>query len=227
MQTLSLKTALDGRPSPSLDQAPALAHGALRHLAPKELVFAEGDPITHIYRIETGAIALYKVLPDGRRQIVGFAYAGDLIGLGDQAEHVMNAQAIQPTRLRCIPIAALYRSAAQDPLLGLQLYAAVARELAATRDLMLTTGQRSATERVASFLLAFSRRNARNGRDPAEFELQMTRGDIGDFLGLTIETVSRTFTRLRMQGLIELPQSNRVRLVDLGLLEALATGVED
>jgi CRP/FNR family transcriptional regulator len=115
-------------------------------------------------------------------------------------------------------------SAAKDPALGFKLYEALARGLAATRDLMLTTGQRSATERVVSFLLAFSRRNERNGQDPSEFELPMTRSDIGDFLGLTIETVSRTFTKLKTLGLIELPQSNRVKLVDIHELEGLADG---
>jgi CRP/FNR family transcriptional regulator len=89
---------------------------------------------------------------------------------------------------------------------------------------MLTIGQRSATERVVSFLLAFSRRNERNGQDPSDFELPMTRADIGDFLGLTIETVSRTFTNLRTLGLIELPHSNRVRDVDIDELESLADG---
>jgi CRP/FNR family transcriptional regulator len=92
---------------------------------------------------------------------------------------------------------------------------------------MLTTGQRSATERVVSFLMAFSRRSERNGQDPCDFELPMTRADIGDFLGLTIETVSRTFTKLKTLGLIELPQSNRVQLVDLDQLESLAAGEDD
>jgi len=78
-----------------------------------------------------------------------------------------------------------------------------------------------------SFLLAFSRRAERNGQDPAGFELPMTRADIGDFLGLTIETVSRTFTKLRTLGLIRLPQSNRVELVDLDQLESLAEGQDD
>jgi CRP/FNR family transcriptional regulator len=174
--------------------------------------------------VETGAVALYKVLADGRRQIVGFAYPGDLIGLGAQGEHVMNAQAVKPTRLRCLAVAALHRSAARDPALGFKLYEAVARELAAARDLMLTTGQRSATERVVSFLLAFSLRAERNGLDPCDFELPMTRADIADFLGLTIETVSRTFTKLKTLGLIQLPLSNRVNLIDLDQLESLAAG---
>jgi CRP/FNR family transcriptional regulator len=129
--------------------------------------------------------------------------------------------------MRCLATAVLHRSAASDPALGFRLYEAVARELAATRDLMLTTGQRSATERVVSFLLALSRRSERNGKDPCDFELPMTRADIGDFLGLTIETVSRTFTKLRTMGLIELPQSNRVRLVDLDELESLGAGDDD
>jgi CRP/FNR family transcriptional regulator len=225
MQTLShtsLQTAASVHGTTGLEQS--LAQASLRRVEAKEFVFAEGDPTTHLFRVETGAVALYKILADGRRQIVGFAYPGDLIGLGSQGEHVMNAQAIKATRLRCMAVAALHRSAAKDPTVGFRLYEALARELAATRDLMLTTGQRSATERVVGFLLAFSRRNERNGQDPSDFELPMTRADIGDFLGLTIETVSRTFTKLRTLGLIELPQSNRVKLANIDELESLADG---
>jgi CRP-like cAMP-binding protein len=201
-----------------------LAQGLLRRVETKELLFAEGDAATHVYRIETGAIALNKVLADGRRQVIGFAYPGDLIGLGVEGEHVMNAQAVKPTRVRCLSLKTLRQAIAEDPTLGIKLYEAVARELAATRDLMLTTGQRSALERVASFLLALSRRNQRHGQDPTSFELPMTRTDIGDFLGLTIETVSRTFSKLRQLGLIELPCSNHVRLRDLQELKRRADG---
>jgi CRP/FNR family transcriptional regulator, anaerobic regulatory protein len=202
----------------------ALAGATLKRVEAKEFVFAEGDAASHVYRVETGAVALFKVLIDGRRQIVGFAYPGDLVGLGAEGEHMMNAQAIKPTRLRCLPISGLHRSVAQDPTLYFQLYQAVARELASARDLMLTTGQRTATERVVSFLLALSRRNARTGRDPAMLELPMTRSDIGDFLGLTIETVSRTFTKLRAMGLIELVHSSEVKLIDIDALKSLADG---
>src|SRR5262245_63089177 len=117
MQTLSLQAVAQPivvtRPKGILDQT--LAQASLRRVEAKEFVFAEGDPTTHVFRVETGAIALYKVLTDGRRQVVGFAYPGDLIGLGAEGEHVMNAQAIKPTRLRCLPIATLHRSAATDP----------------------------------------------------------------------------------------------------------------
>ncbi len=202
-----------------LDQR--LAKALLRRVEAKEFVFAEGDQATHLYQVETGAVALYKVLCDGRRQVLGFAYPGDFIGLGAQGEYVINAQAIKPTRLRCLPFSALSHIARQDPRLGFRLYEALANELAATRELLLTTGQRSACERLIAFLLALSRRNQRKGQDPQVFDLPMTRTDIADFLGLTIETVSRTFTKLRMLGLIELPQASCVRLLDIERLRSM------
>ena len=97
-----------------------LAQASLRRVEAKEFVFAEGDPTTHIFQVETGAVALYKVLCDGRRQVVGFAYPGDLIGLGAEGEHVMNAQAIKPTRLRCLPVASLNQIARSGSAAGLQ-----------------------------------------------------------------------------------------------------------
>src|SRR5262245_66486339 len=111
MQTL--QPAVNAHSVGGLDQT--LAQAALRRVEAKEFVFIEGDPTTHVFRVETGAVALYKVLADGRRQIVGFAYPGDLIGLGAQGELVMKAQAIKPTRLRCLGVAALHRLAAPDP----------------------------------------------------------------------------------------------------------------
>jgi CRP-like cAMP-binding protein len=224
-RTVSLRSAVSARPASGFEQS--LAQASLRRIEEKELLFAEGDEITHVYRIETGAIALFRVLADGRRQVMGFAYPGDMIGLGMEEEHEMNAQAVKPTRLRCLPVSSVQQTAAKDPMLGFKLYQALARELAATRDLMLTTGHRSAMERVAGFLLAFSRRNERNGKDPSTIELPMTRTDIGDFLGLTIETVSRTFSKFKAMAVIELPQSNEVKVIDLEALESLAAGDSD
>jgi CRP/FNR family transcriptional regulator len=208
-------------PDPTAGLEQRLARATIRRVEAKEFVFAEGDPATHLYQVETGAVALYKVLCDGRRQVLSFAYPGDFIGLGAHGEHLINAQAIKPTRLRCLALSSLSQIARQDPRLGFRLYEALASELAATRELLLTTGQRSATERLVAFLLALSRRNVRNGQDPCVFDLPMTRTDIADFLGLTIETVSRTFTKLRMLGLIDLLHSSRVRLTNLERLEGL------
>jgi CRP/FNR family transcriptional regulator len=206
---LALQPVISSTQPADLEQR--LAQASLRRVEAKEFVFAEGDPTTHIFQVETGAVALYKILSDGRRQVVGFAYPGDLIGLGAEGEHVMNAQAIKPTRLRCLPVGALNQMARQDARLGFKLYEALARELAATR----------------AFLLAFARRNERSGKDACAFDLPMTRADIADFLGLTIETVSRTFTKLKVQGVIELPQSSHVHILDLEALKCMEGGEEN
>jgi CRP-like cAMP-binding protein len=222
--SLVMRSAIPARPASGFAQS--LDQASLRRVEAKGFLFTEGDPISHVYRIETGAIALVRVLADGRRQVMGFAYPGDLIGLGVEDEHAMNAQALKPTRVRCLPVSSVRQSAANDPALGFKLYEALARELAATRDLMLTTGHRTAAERLAGFLVAFSRRNERNGKDATVLQLPMTRSDIGDFLGLTIETVSRTFTKFKAMALIELRQGNEVKIIDRVALEKLAAGDE-
>lgn len=203
-----------------------LAEGTPRLVHAKEFVFMEGDPTTNVYWIESGAVSLFKVLSDGRRQILGFAYPGDFVGLGAQGERLISAQAIKPTRVRAISVTKLHKIAAKDPDLSFKLYQTLAAELSETRDLMLTTGHRSACERVAAFLLALSRRNRRSGKAAAIVDLPMTRADIGDFLGLTIETVSRTLTKFKSRGLIDLPQSARLHLVNMMELERIAAGEE-
>lgn len=197
---------------------------APRLLQAREHIFFEGDVKDHVYQVEKGTVCLYKTLPDGRRQIVDFAYPGDFIGLGEPGEHVFSAQAITLTRLRCLPGGLLHEVARHDPEIGLQLYRALCEQLHAARDLLLTVGQRSATERLAALLFALSRRNERNGTDPLRIALPMTRADIADFLSLTIETVSRTFTKLRQGGIIELVQSSLVLVRDQEVLQQLAAG---
>jgi CRP-like cAMP-binding protein len=203
-----------------------LSEAGQRRLKAKEFVFMEGDPTMNVYWIESGAVSLFKVLADGRRQIIGFAYAGDFIGLGAEGARPVSAQALNPTRVRSISVTKLHKIAADDPDLSFRLYQMLAAEIAEARDLMLTTGHRSACERVAGFLLALSRRNRRSGKESHFIDLPMTRTDIGDFLGLTIETVSRTLTKFKNRGLIDLPQCARVHLLSMIELEGIAAGEE-
>jgi CRP/FNR family transcriptional regulator len=204
---------------PSLDER--LSHAAVRRVAAKEHIFCEGDARDHVFRIEDGVIALYKTLPDGRRQIIDFAYPGDLIGLGVLDEHVLSAQATTAAKVRCLSAGALERMAESDAGLALKLYKSVCHELAATRSLLVTVGQRSAIERLAAFLLALHRRTAAGGSSTVT--LAMRRSDIADLLGLTIETVSRTLTKLRTMGIIDIEQGGtRVELCDLTRLADLA-----
>jgi len=201
-----------------------LSTGTVRLVKTREHLYSAGEPRSHLYRIESGSICLYKIMPDGRRQVIDFAYAGDVIGLGTEAEHAVNAQALEPTRLKCFPVATLSRLAGRHPELGFTLYEAMSRELTAAQDHLFTIGQRSAAERVACFLVALSRRNQRRKQDPSILVLPMTRADIADFLGLTIETVSRMLTKLRLAKLIELEQCTLVHLLDIGKLDRLASG---
>ena len=144
----------------------------------------------------------------------------DIIGLGAEKEHMVSAQALHLAWLRYVPVAAMMRKAETCPVLGMELFAALSAELARLQDHLLIVGQRSAIERVANFLINLVRRS---GCEREEIlTLPMTRQDIGDFLGLTLETVSRTLTRLRLKGLIDFRQGSQITLLDRSKLEILA-----
>lgn len=195
-----------------------LLQASERRLEAKEHVFCEGDPRTHVFHVEDGVIAIYKTLFDGRRRIIDFAYPGDFIGLGVLGEHIMSAQATCPARVRCLSASALEHLAETDASLALKLYKSVCQDLAAARSLLVTVGQRSAQERVAAFLLALRRRT---GSDTVR--LAMRRSDIADLLGLTIETVSRTLTKLRDMEVIDVEQGGTtVTLRDVSRLTDIA-----
>ena len=204
--------------------AQKLTAASSRTVGAKEHIFRQGDVASHVYRVEAGHVCLYRMLPDGRRQVIDFAYAGDFVGLGAIVEHACSAQATVKTRVRCLPLSALHDIARFDAGLGLELYKAVSRELMAARELLFTVSQRTASERLAGFLHALSERNARRGENANEIVLPMTRTDIADFLGLTIETVSRTFTKFRSEGLIDLEQCILVTIRDAVALARLANG---
>jgi CRP/FNR family transcriptional regulator, anaerobic regulatory protein len=195
-----------------------------RRVEAKEHLFCEGDQARYVYRVESGLICTYRMMPDGRRQVVDFAFPGDIVGLGASGEHSTSAQAIRPARLRCLPASALAEAMRGDARLTVKLYEALAEELRAARELLLSVCQRSAAERLAAFLVALVRRNERRDLDAETLDLGMTRTDIADFLGLTIETVSRTFTRFRTQGLIDIAQCTTITIVDRNGLEELAAG---
>ena len=174
-----------------------------------------------MFQVAEGIVAIYKTMMDGRRQIIDFAYPGDIIGLGVLKEHVLSAQAIRPAKVRCLSATALELAAEKDASLAVKLYKAVSQELAATRHLLVMLGQSNAIERMATFLLDL---HGRIG-DPTTgtVTLAMRRSDIGDLLGLTIETVCRTLTKLRVAGIIELEQSGTTaRILDFERLAEFA-----
>jgi CRP-like cAMP-binding protein len=206
--------------------ADKLGAGTLRTVDARDHLFLEGDRASHIYKVEVGHVCVYRMVHDGRRQVIDFAFPGDFIGLGALGTHAANAQATSKTRLRCVPVAALHDVVRSDQRLALALYEAMSRELLQARELLFTVSQRTAAERLAGFLLALSRRNERRGDNFDEIVLPMTRTDIADFLGLTIETVSRTFTKFRNNGLIDLEQCILVTIRNAAALSAIAEGAD-
>jgi CRP/FNR family transcriptional regulator len=196
--------------------------GPVQTLPSREDLFLEGDEASHAYEVLDGIICAYRLLPDGERQIIGFYYPGDVLGYCCLETHAYSAQALTSARLRRIPRATLERSMHQRPGLASKLLQMAALELTATRDHLVRIASGSASAKVASFLLALSRRNRAVGQDPTEIRLPMTRTDIGDYLGLTIETVSRTLSRFKQQGLIDLPRTTQVKIKSESDLRALA-----
>lgn len=184
--------------------------------AAKDLVFGQGDAAARVFSLSQGVVRIYKLLPDGRRQVVGFALAGDFLGLTLQDNHALTAEAIEPTVACSFPRAAFRRLVDGNLVALRRMNVIVSQELSAAHDRMMLLGRYTAEEKMAAFLVSW-RERARS-RASKVVALPMSRRDIADYLGLTIETVSRTFTRLERSGVIEIVTGG-VRIAD----EARAT----
>jgi CRP/FNR family transcriptional regulator len=186
---------------------------------------SEGDAATHFVTIVEGAVKVYKLMPDGRRQITGFLFAGDLLGLAVNETYTYSAEALTPVAVCRFPRRQFERLLDDFPKMERRLLAIASNELAAAQEQMMVLGRKTAHERIASFVLMLARRQERAGRSGDVLELSMTRTDIADYLGLTTETASRVFTSLKKRGWIELA-SGKVILTDRDMLEELAAGIE-
>ena len=179
-------------------------------------IYGENEPAEYLYKVISGAVRTYKVLSDGRRQIGGFYLPGDIFGLECGDEHTFSAEAISESRVLVIKRSTLVSLAARDGEVAHQLWIMTAGELQRAQDhimLLIKTAQ----ERVAGFLLEMAARGASAG----EIELPMSRQDIADYLGLTIETVSRTLTQLEKSATIAVPASRRIVLRNLAALNRM------
>jgi CRP/FNR family transcriptional regulator, nitrogen fixation regulation protein len=179
-------------------------------------IYGQNDPPFYVYKMLSGAVRTCKHFADGRRQVGGFYLANDVFGLEMGAAHLMSAEAINNSRIVVIRRPALMSLAEREAHVALRLWALTTRELRRTHDhvLLLT---KSAPERMASLLLSLADHMGKDG----SVELPMPRRDIADYLGLTIETVSRVFSDLQAHGVIELPASHRVVFRNRTALEKL------
>ena len=173
-----------------------------------EEIYGEDEPSEYVYQVISGAVRSYKLLSDGRRQIGAFHLPGDVFGLESGSVHRLAAEAIIDTTVRLVKRCSLEQAAGIDVKVARNLWAMTARDLRHAEDHMLLLGRKTAMERVATFLLEMDRRLAVAGM----MALPMCRRDIGDYLGLTLETVSRALSQLQAQGVLEFSGARQIVL---------------
>ncbi|MBS3648075.1 Crp/Fnr family transcriptional regulator [Pseudaminobacter sp. 19-2017] len=206
------------------EQLVVLAKNSRRHKAEEgtELV-GNATAIESYSNVLSGVVKLTKTLSDGRQQIVGLQFAPDFVGRPFKTESEIEAVAATDVSLCSFPKAAVERMMREQPDMQQRLFRQTLKELDEARDWMVTLGRKTAPEKIASFLLLIARNidpSADPNRDTAAFDLPLTRADIADFLGLTIETVSRQLTKLRAEGIIRIENNRHVTVESLAKLEA-------
>jgi CRP/FNR family nitrogen fixation transcriptional regulator len=191
--------------------------GVRMSYARDEEIYGEGEPAEFVYRVLSGAVRTYRVLSDGRRQVCDFLLPGEYFGVETSPDHRATAEALADTTVLVIRRSALSELARRDVEIAGELWMMSARRLERSQDHILMLGRKSASERVAGFLIDFASRV--EAKD--DFDLPMSRQDIADYLGLTIETVSRTFSQFEHLGVLKAHNSRRIHLTDRRSLEEM------
>jgi len=216
LRSLSICGALDEKELQDLTRLSQ--HVRLASRAP---LFSEGDHADSVYNVSEGTIRFSKLLPDGRRQIVGFALPGDFIGTAPNGCYDFSADAIEPVKVCRLLKEPFARFVGSKPRMLQRMNDFACQELVLAQGHMVSLGRRSAKEKVAAFLIGWRNRLLRIGRATKTIYLPMSRQDIADYLGLTVETVSRTLTKLERDGVIVIVPGG-VRLMDARRAETLA-----
>ena len=180
-------------------------------------IFGQDEPAEYLYKVVSGSVRNCKILDDGRRQVTGFHMAGEVFGLESDEEHHFSAEAVNDAVVLVVKRSAIIALAARDADVARQLWAMTARELQRVQEHMLVLGCMGAKQRVAAFLLQMAPRSSRGD----EIELPMSRQDIADYLGMTIETMSRAMTQLEKDAAIGLASARRIVLRNRAALPTL------
>lgn len=183
----------------------------------EEEIYGEAEPAEFVYKVVSGAVRSYKLLADGRRQIGAFHLPGDLFGLEASDTHQLTAEAVVETKVVLLKRRSLETLAAQDVQVAYKLWTAAAENLRCAEQRMLLLGRKTALERVASFLVEMDDRCGAKGM----IDLPMSRRDVADYLGLTLETVSRAISQMRSTGMLRLANARHVELNRGKLLNAM------
>jgi CRP/FNR family transcriptional regulator len=205
------------RPSDALDEIASIA------TVERDLpLFREGEHAENVFEVTSGTIRVFKLLPDGRRQIIGFVEAGDFLGLSFNDTYLYTAEAVTTAAVRRFPRRRMETLIDENPIVRRRLLAVTANELLTAQEQMVLLGRKTAKEKLCTFLLSLSRKAAKRGLCDTRISMPMGRADIADYLGLTIETVSRTITCLKTAGLIRLLDGHKIELTDLDTIAEMA-----
>jgi len=187
-----------------------------RRVAAGQTLYREGDKFQFIYAVRSGTFKSSLTLSDGREQVSGFHMAGELMGLDGvaQGKHASSATALEDTEICAIPYAHLNELATQNSNMQHIVSRMMSREIVREHSLMMLLGSMNAEERLAAFLLNLSQRLKTRGYSASEFHLRMSRAEIGSYLGMKLETVSRTFSAFQQQGLLDVDKRH-IRILDL------------
>lgn len=187
-------------------------------------VFRQGDPARHVYTLTEGMARLTRVLPDGRQSAIGFRFAGDILGFTPAAEHAFGAEMLTRGTVCRLDRKRLDQLFHRYPVLERRFLDLCVTELAASQEHIMALGRFSAEERVAAFLVSLVEAQERRRHVGPVFDLPATRADIGEFLGLTLETVSRAISAFRKRGWIRLHGHSGIELLDRAALVGLGSG---
>lgn len=188
-----------------------------------ELLYRIGEPLRSIYAIRCGSVKTYVLTNDGRMQITGFHITGELLGLDAIAvDHYTSEARVLETTMVCeVPLDVLEDYSVEIPSIRYQMMRIMSQEILDNQELMLLLGKKNSEERLATFLLGFSRRFQNRSYSPTKFNLSMSRSDIGNYLGMAEETVCRVFSRFQEERLLT-TERRQVQLLDLPRLKLIA-----
>lgn len=198
-------------------------------------IFFEEDEATFLFNITEGVVQLSRLLPDGRRQVTGFLFPGDFLGLSKDGCYAYTAETVAPVKLCRFNRPQMMKMFVEYPKLEARLLDKRSNELIEAQEHIILLGRKSASERVATLLLTFARKmglesgqmaEGDDGLHAEEISLPVTRESMADYLGMRLETVSRVLSDFRKRGLIALPSPHRIRFVDFAMLEETAAGLD-
>jgi CRP/FNR family transcriptional regulator len=196
-------------------------------IAKGEAVFWEEDAAADVFQVLEGCLRLYRILPDGRRAVIGFVFGGEMLGLSVPRTYLCTAEAVMRSKIRRLGRNRFDHQVEASPGLARSFRDQMLMEMRAAREQIVVLGRLGAEERVIHFLLSAARKTGADRNRPVVVTLPMSRLDIADYLGLTIETVCRVISKLKRDGFIGLEGRHTIILARFAALKSLLAGLDD